>query len=1398
MIKRHLKSIFALVLCLLMVSGTYMAVVADTTPERIVFHVSTTGDDSNPGTAEKPFATIEQASKVVAATEHYGIPVDVLIHGGEYRLNNVINISGAAAGGSEGAPVTYKAAGDGEVVFNGFKDIDVNQFHPVTDEKMRERFEADALPFIGALDLKAQGFDRNNLDMLYNQSKLNSPPDTIEYLVLLLNGKEQWISQWPNYGEFAIFNEVVNSGSGDQMPVAKYDDPTFDRWQDPSTAIVRGYLSNVYLEQWNRITDIDKENKTLTFKYIGTGGVKPGRTWRVLNVPEELNVPGEYFVDVETMTLYFYPPYKISKDDKMELSVSKDVYLMFKETQYINIEGIHFRGFRIDVRPYGLININGCDNMQVRNCMFTYNGGGSAIQLRGFNNIIEANRFYNTGALGIFIANRGYSLEENFPNLEHENNQILNNHFYNTGNENIQGSGYAVTTGLTSWYISNATVGNVVKNNLIHHIYGGMNILYGRGNEWDISYNEVSNGLRTLADYGLIYAGAREDAFGTQVNYNYLHDFVSALDPSYACNGIYFDDWISGQTANNNIIIAGGEGSTNAVFSVGAYNTEKYNISATGRTGVMMSQRDTKYGSNSNHTKIVNALRDLPDVLDKYDYMSDVYDVAMEDGRMLPVGATVIGNVTVDAKNNVTPEAVKYGTVSNNYVGDDYSIFVDHENHDWRIKADVAKELGFDENIMTDENFDMDLIGIQKDVMDLKNPLEPFRQVYPKNGEYGVSHQDVQLAWQPALFADEYDYVVATDPELKNIVASGTTVFEFANIGDLELGKSYYWKVTARNCTKQIGAEWESEGVPFLFTTTNREKVNKSFLETSLALAEKAFADVVDGTGKPGEFKEGTEERFNTMLANARHIYNSYVSSQESVDEINAQLKSAMNGISAFKNKNFITFDTSTTDMWKAANDSTTVDMEGSDTVVLNGGGTVAYKGTVANHNLLKFKMNADLSASWAGFTLRQDSPTANVWGGTKYLIVAKADVFEFQKYQPGASATGVLETKPNDGIIESGQWYDIEFGVADADGGVQVFFKVNGDTVFDFYDTENPVYTPGYFCVKPGNGELKIKAADSLPEEYYDPPADIAERGASIVYTQSSAEYTSESKWKSNKDTTMGYNEKGAYLSESKQPSASYLIKGKREDKAMFYYWHEAVEEGDKNATMTLTFNFDGTGDVVLTRKIDFTRGQSGWTPIGALPFNDFGGNGTVKIEIAGSGEGKVVLPVIKKTNITAERAEFGHLFYRSATNLVALKIGSGVGFINGGDVEIAGTSAQIINNKTYLPLRFLADAFGYDVSWDGGAFEATVKSGDKTIVVRPDSNTMTVNGAATALEAPALAIDGRILLPVRDITEALGKTVLWNNDTQIVLVADSLDIKESDAATFALIDKQFGGGKK
>ncbi len=124
-------------------------------------------------------------------------------------------------------------------------------------------------------------------------------------------------------------------------------------------------------------------------------------------------------------------------------------------------------------------------------------------------------------------------------------------------------------------------------------------------------------------------------------------------------------------------------------------------------------------------------------------------------------------------------------------------------------------------------------------------------------------------------------------------------------------------------------------------------------------------------------------------------------------------------------------------------------------------------------------------------------------------------------------------------------------------------------------------------------------------------------------------------------------------------------------------------------------------------------------------------------------------------------------------AKKVVELTIGSPVAYIN--------TVAQTLdaapinrNSRTMLPVRFLANTFGIDndgIAWDDATKTATLKNATTTIVITIGAPSMTVNGAAVALDSPAVIESSRTYLPVRAIANALGVTndnISWNDATK------------------------------
>ena len=119
-----------------------------------------------------------------------------------------------------------------------------------------------------------------------------------------------------------------------------------------------------------------------------------------------------------------------------------------------------------------------------------------------------------------------------------------------------------------------------------------------------------------------------------------------------------------------------------------------------------------------------------------------------------------------------------------------------------------------------------------------------------------------------------------------------------------------------------------------------------------------------------------------------------------------------------------------------------------------------------------------------------------------------------------------------------------------------------------------------------------------------------------------------------------------------------------------------------------------------------------------------------------------------------------------------VKLTIGSTTAYING-KAQILDAAPINRNNRTMLPVRFLANAFGVDndgIKWDAATRTATLTNSEVTIVVTIDAPSMTVNGETVVLDSPAIIEQNRTYLPVRAIANALGVSndnIAWDAAT-------------------------------
>ena len=97
--------------------------------------------------------------------------------------------------------------------------------------------------------------------------------------------------------------------------------------------------------------------------------------------------------------------------------------------------------------------------------------------------------------------------------------------------------------------------------------------------------------------------------------------------------------------------------------------------------------------------------------------------------------------------------------------------------------------------------------------------------------------------------------------------------------------------------------------------------------------------------------------------------------------------------------------------------------------------------------------------------------------------------------------------------------------------------------------------------------------------------------------------------------------------------------------------------------------------------------------------------------------------------------------------------------------------------NGRTLIPVRFVAERFGADVGWEEETETVTIKLNEKTVILKIGETVFTVDGEERELDVPAKVENGRTLIPLRAVAEALDKKVFWDDRGLIIVSDDEFD---------------------
>lgn len=102
--------------------------------------------------------------------------------------------------------------------------------------------------------------------------------------------------------------------------------------------------------------------------------------------------------------------------------------------------------------------------------------------------------------------------------------------------------------------------------------------------------------------------------------------------------------------------------------------------------------------------------------------------------------------------------------------------------------------------------------------------------------------------------------------------------------------------------------------------------------------------------------------------------------------------------------------------------------------------------------------------------------------------------------------------------------------------------------------------------------------------------------------------------------------------------------------------------------------------------------------------------------------------------------------------------------------------TNPYILGNHTLVPIRFIADALSADeVIWDGEEKEVFIKCGDDTIHFKIDSHIAMVSGERVELKTPAKIKNNRTYVPIRFVAENMDAEVKWVEDERLIKISKS-----------------------
>lgn len=132
-------------------------------------------------------------------------------------------------------------------------------------------------------------------------------------------------------------------------------------------------------------------------------------------------------------------------------------------------------------------------------------------------------------------------------------------------------------------------------------------------------------------------------------------------------------------------------------------------------------------------------------------------------------------------------------------------------------------------------------------------------------------------------------------------------------------------------------------------------------------------------------------------------------------------------------------------------------------------------------------------------------------------------------------------------------------------------------------------------------------------------------------------------------------------------------------------------------------------------------------------------------------------------------------------------------------GEELVCDVAPQIIDGRTMVPVRAIFEAVGAEVSYETGTKTVTAVKDDITVIMVIDSTTEEINGEEVTMDTAPVIIEGRTLAPARYVAEAFGCKVGWDGNTKTVDITTSKEAEpetETEAETDEITEEATENG--